>query len=142
MKKAIFLIIPITLLGLFFLYSKNSEFSSIKIGQNTWNIEIANETNERIQGLSGRESLELNKGLLFIFPQEDFHSIWMKDMEFPIDIIWFDSDFKIVDLKMNISPSTYPEIFKPQALSRYVLEVNALEAERAGIKIGSKAEIF
>ncbi len=143
------LILAFVLIGLltgfivnFFFADKDGDFSRITIENNTWNIEVAESLKDRIKGLSGRNNLKKDSGMLFIFSGSDFHSIWMKEMNFPIDIVWIDKNFKVVGLKNVAKPESYPEIFKPQSPARYVLEISAGEAKRAKIKIDSTVKIF
>ena len=100
-------------------------------------VEVADTHIKRTQGLSEREELSEDSGLLFVFEKSDRHGIWMRDMHFPIDIIWIGEDGRIVDIKQNVSPDTYPQIFQPQEPARYVLEVNAGFTEQHGIEIGA-----
>lgn len=87
--------------------------------------EVVESDPERVRGLSGREHLADGEGMLFVFDADARHAFWMKDMNFPIDIIWFDSDFDVVHIEHSLSPSTYPETFTPPFPARYVLEVPA-----------------
>ena len=98
-------------------------------------IELADTFRKRVQGLSGRIAIEENKGLFFVFDESDFHSIWMKEMFFPIDIIWIDESLHIVDIKKNALPESYPEVFRPKDRARYVLEVNAGFADEFDLRI-------
>jgi len=108
-------------------------------------IEIADTDKERIKGLSGRKNLEENEGLLFVFDTEGYHGIWMKDMNFNIDIAWLDKNKKIIHIEKNVSPKTYPKVFyafeeeKP-ILSLYVLETKSDFFEKANIKVGDLFE--
>jgi uncharacterized membrane protein (UPF0127 family) len=88
-------------------------------------IEIADTPAEREKGLSGRTSLAENKGLLFIFEYAGQWGFWMKEMKFPIDMIWLGKDLKVVDVKKNVAPDTYPEVFLPAGDALYVLETKA-----------------
>lgn len=102
-------------------------------------VEIANNPATRIRGLGGRESLPEKEGMLFAFAKSGRYEFWMKDVKFPIDIIWFDQDFKVVDLKEIILPSTYPETFSSKEKARFALEVNSGFVHKYGIKIGDSA---
>ena len=93
---------------------------------------------ERAKGLSGQKTLKNNEGLLFVYEDLEHPSIWMKDMNFAIDIIWLSESKKIIDYKKNVSPSTYPESFKPKKPAKYVLEVNAGFIEKNELKIDDK----
>lgn len=97
----------------------------IEIG-NTWvSADVAITEAEREQGLSGRQALGVNEGMLFIHPSSGQFSYWMKDMLFPIDIIWINADRQIVGVTQNISPGSYPETFSPRVPILYALEVPA-----------------
>ena len=65
----------------------------------------------------------------------------MKEMLFPLDIIWFDQDFKVVEVMKDISPSTYPNTFVSKVPAQYIFEVNAGTAEKYGIKEGDIATV-
>jgi len=92
--------------------------------------------------LSNREKLAENQGMLFVFDHTDYHSFWMKDMRFAIDIIWIDENKKVVDITHNAEPESYPKIFKPSLPAQYVLEVNAGWAEEHRVKVGDLADFF
>lgn len=133
---------------LFSLWSSFNPESSPKIkttkklilNHQTFIIEIAQTPKDRARGLSYRPDLKSNVGMLFIFPTNDYWSFWMKEMNFPLDLIWFDEQLKIVDLKENLAPNTFPTSFKPNAKARYVLEINARLIKKYNFQIGQKAE--
>lgn len=93
------------------------------------------------KGLGGRSGLGDHEGMLFVFPADDQHLFWMKDMHFSIDMIWFSSDGTVIYIQPNVSPATYPEAFGPSEPSRYVLEMPANFASTYGIKIGDQATL-
>ena len=101
------------------------------------NVEIADTSERRTLGLGGRDTIGDDEGMLFVFPKSDFYGFWMKDMRFPLDIVWLDEDFKVVYVKENVSPNTYPEIFFPQTKAVYVLEMKGNRAENSGVVLGS-----
>ncbi len=93
----------------------------------TLTVELAETQAQWSQGLSGRDSMSSDHGMLFIFNHESKWGFWMKDMKFPLDIIWFSSDRKVVYIKQNLlpcSPDNCP-VFTPPVDALYVLEVNA-----------------
>lgn len=79
----------------------------------------------RAQGLSGRPALAKDEAMVFAFPNEGLWGIWMKDMRFSIDILWLDSDRRIVFIEKDVSPETYPDIFFPEQRALYVIELPA-----------------
>lgn len=97
---------------------------------------VADSPIERARGLSGATFLNNKNGMLFEFDEADYHGIWMKGMTIPIDIIFIDEQSRVVSIKENVSPDTYPEVFKPDAPAKYVLEVTAGYVAANKIKIG------
>lgn len=100
----------------------DNEKTLLRIGMATISVEIADTQAEQTQGLSGRASLGANEGVLFVFDKSDYYGFWMKDMLFPIDIIWIDEHMRVIGTTKNISPDTYPNVFYPPAPSQFVLE--------------------
>lgn len=96
---------------------------------------------ERKRGLSGRESLDSNEGMLFVFSEDAYHGIWMKEMKFPIDIIWIDKNGVVVSVENAARPDSYPTVFEPTSPARFVIETNAHFAESFGIERGSKVTL-
>ena len=105
-------------------------------------IEVADSVSERKKGLSGRESIANDEGLVLVFDEEDYHGIWMKEMNFSIDIIWINQDKKVVDYRLSVVPETYPEIFLPGKPAKYVLEVKSGFVEQEKIEIGDKLDFL
>ncbi|PIT91279.1 hypothetical protein COU17_01475 [Candidatus Kaiserbacteria bacterium CG10_big_fil_rev_8_21_14_0_10_49_17] len=93
------------------------------------------------RGLGGRLHLEANQGLVLAFGEDDYHGIWMQDMHFPIDIVWFDKEWMVVGVERYVNPNTWPKVFYPQAPARYVLELNAGTTEIHKIEIGDSAAV-
>jgi len=89
---------------------KNSSSKSNKIcieGKTCFYAEIADTLGERERGLSGKQSLGDDKGMLFIFEEETLPGFWMKDMKFPIDILWIDENKKIVGIEKNMQAGDF-----------------------------------
>lgn len=118
----------------------NNPLSSFSIGTGELRIAIADTSQTRRLGLSHLPSLKEKHGLLFVFPKPDLHGIWMKDMLFPIDIIWLDENLTVIDLFVDVSPETYPKTFHPRLPARYVLETNAGFSEKYDVEVGSRAK--
>ena len=127
---ALFFILVGTLI--IFINSTNSKYLEVN-GRKIY-IEVADNKDELINGLSGRSTLSDESGLLLSFGSEGYWGIWMKDMNFPIDIIWLDRNGVVVDIEMNVKPESYPEVFKPSEKSKYVLEMLAGSANRYSIE--------
>lgn len=115
----------------------DTPLQTISLGSAVIDVAIADDQQTRRKGLSDLPSLPSNSGLFFVFKDNDTYGIWMKDMKFPIDIIWLDEKLKVIDIYRNISPDTYPTTFRPQAPARFVLEVEAGFSVKYDVKIGS-----
>jgi uncharacterized membrane protein (UPF0127 family) len=103
---------------------------------------IAETLSERRKGLSGRAMLPEDTAMLFIFPFPQKVGIWMKDMFFPIDILWVSEDFRIIHIVEYAKPESFPEVFKPNMLARYVIETNAGFVAENGIILGDIVQIL
>ncbi len=123
----------------FFIVSNSRNISYVNIGGQKIKVELAVTKAERVQGLSGRKSLDEGTGLLFIFEESGLYPFWMKDMNFPIDIIWLSEDQKIVFIKSNAKPSDFPKTYNPEQDAKYVLEVPAGFSEKYKLKAGGSA---
>jgi hypothetical protein len=99
-------------------------------------VELAKTPASQQQGLSDRKSLGPNQGMLFIFPQDEPHQFWMKDMNFPLDIIWLNKDGKILGIATDVATSTFPNTIPSPGPIRQVLEVNAGYTQKYGLSIG------
>ncbi len=114
----------------------------IVIGTAKLRIGIADTEATRELGLSGRTNLALDEGLFFVTDTPNMLGIWMKDMNFPIDVIWFDNNLKVITIVSNMLPDSYPTVYNPTVPAQYVLEVNAGVASKEGIKVGQKAVLI
>lgn len=141
MKQNAFIFIGILLLIAFAYggyYFFNPLTPKLQINNQVFTYEIAITDAQRQQGLSGRDPLPENHGMLFVFPNKAQHGFWMKDMKFALDFIWID-DTTVVDISENVPPPTpgqQPVALGPQKSVNRVLEVNAGTVQRTGIKVG------
>ncbi len=109
----------------------------LKINDISIVVEIANSPETRGKGLSGRDALPEFAGMLFIFDTPAQYKFWMKDMNFPLDIIWIDENFYITGIEKEISPETFPQTFSPDVPVKYVLELSAGFSDKYRINIGT-----
>lgn len=134
------LVTALLLFGLliaWFLWPRAVDYE-LHVGGRVYELEAAVTPAAKIKGLGGRARLGENKGMLFIYDQSaPNRCIWMKDMRFAIDIVWLDANKKVVHLEHAIPPSSYPADFCAADASRYIIELNAGEAKRAGIAPGN-----
>ncbi len=151
-KMILILLIVVVVMGILIAsyLSMSTESSGLKtsrflVGEKKIEVEIADSTSTRATGLSYRNSLDEDRGMYFIFNSLSSHSFWMKDMNFPIDIIWIKDD-KIVGVAENVPNQPGAQLWQlksyspPEPVNR-VLEVNAGWAAKNGIKIGDRAEL-
>lgn len=107
------------------------------IGTVTVSASVAKSWPDRIKGLSDTPYLPKQVVKLFIFDSVGFHSIWMKDMKYAIDIIWVDEAGKIVHLEKGAAPESYPAMFVPEIPAMYVIETAAGFVEENAITLGT-----
>lgn len=109
----------------------------ITVGDAIFKVRIADNPASRSLGLSGTGILKENEGMLFLFSEEEIQKFWMKDMKFPIDIIWIKGN-TVVGIIMGAEPEEGPDYTiysSPEPVDK-VLEINAGLSQRLGIKIG------
>jgi hypothetical protein len=111
----------------------------VKIAGQEVKVELALTPEIRTAGLSGRDGLKENEGMLFVFSKPGKFSFWMKEMNFPIDIIWLGEDLKVVYIKKDARPESYPESYGLDVNAKYVLEVNADFSEKNNLQVGDPA---
>lgn len=100
--------------------------NEVTVGNVSYKVIHADTDELRTKGLSGRTSLESGTVMLFSFPTPGVYGFWMKDMLFPIDILWTNEAGNAVQhIERNLSPDTYPKAFYPPGPSKYVLEIAA-----------------
>ncbi|MEN9551996.1 MAG: hypothetical protein RI935_373 [Candidatus Parcubacteria bacterium] len=100
--------------------------------------EVVSTDKSRSLGLSGREKMKDNEGMLFVFDHPGKYGFWMKAMNFPLDIIWIDYTGTVVWIERNVTPDTYPKHFINGIDASFVLEINAGLSDDYGIYLGSK----
>ena len=134
---SIFILIIIASILIYLKIKPQDQNPKLTINNITIAIEIKNTPEERQQGLSNREKLPENQGVLFIFNQPAQHSFWMKNMLFDLDFIWI-KDNKVVDLTENVpAPKNNqpPVSIKPKSPVDKVLEINAGFIKKHNLKI-------
>ncbi|RJQ19950.1 DUF192 domain-containing protein [Candidatus Woesearchaeota archaeon] len=108
----------------------------------SFTLEVARTAVEKQQGLMFRESLADDAGMLFIFDDTAPRGFWMKNTLIPLDMIYLDENFTVVEVKENVPPCTEdPCPTYVSVPARYVLEVNAGASARSGIRVGSRATL-
>lgn len=106
----------------------------------TAQVEIADTEAEQEYGLMNRTSMPQDHGMLFIFDYQANLSFWMKDTLIPLDMVFLDSNDRIVDIYKNATPlSEY--VYTSKSPSKYVIELNGGYCDTHGIKIGDNVSI-
>lgn len=131
----------IVLLIFFYLKKTPTKYTNVKIGNTEIKAEIADSLIKQTKGLMFRKSLPENEGMLFVFNDESYHSFWMMNMSFPIDIIWINKEKVIVYITKNVQPcKLICPTYRPKEKTMYVLEVNANFTEEHKVEIGKPLE--
>ena len=125
---------------------KLTNISVVRVDETDFPVELAVEPDERIRGLSGRAALSPGTGMLFVVEVESRFRFWMREMEFPLDIVWIGAGCRVVDISVNVPPpepgtalADLPR-YSPGVPALYVLEINGGEAEALGLGVGDPVE--
>ena len=120
----------------------------VRVDQVVFPVELADSTEERIRGLSGRAFLDSGTGMLFVFEEESGRRFWMREMEFSLDMVWIDARCRVVDISADVpapDPATPLEDlprYSPEAPAQYVLEINGGESEALGLGPGDQVKFL
>jgi uncharacterized protein len=125
-----------TVIGFVVYQSNKVTFVTAQIGTEQFTLEVADTHAARSKGLSERDGLGENQGMLFNFMEDGRWRMWMVQMRFPIDIAWLGSDKKVVYIKHNATPAEYPETYDAKQDARYVIEVPTGTFERLDVNEG------
>jgi len=134
------LLILINIIFLLFFYKNIREerrISTIKINQQIIKAEIVSNASDQYSGLSNRVSLCADCGMLFVFPDKQDREFVMRNMNFPLDIIFLDNG-KIINIAANLKPEGNSPVtrYKSLAPANQVLELNGGYSEKYGVKAG------
>lgn len=138
-RRELAVILAAVLLGvaafLWYLHVRPTYITLTMTDMTTYTLEVASSPKAQTKGLGGRPAMAKDQGMLFTFPGQKKQCFWMKGMQFPLDIVWLNQEQKVIAIKRNVSPDTYPQEYcaKP---TMYVIELYAGQADRAGIQIG------
>lgn len=113
-----------------------------KINGHAFSLFLAKTSEEQEIGLAKYNKIEQNQGMLFLFAKADNYSFWMKNMKFPIDIIFIENN-EVVYIFPNVPVSTNDNlpVYTTKTKANKVLEINAGLAKKYGIKIGTEVRI-
>ena len=118
----------------------------VLFGDVSFDVELAETSQQVTRGLSGRDSLPPGTGMLFVHKEEKRYTFWMKDMRFPLDMIWIDARCTVADISAQV-PAPDPgqsdrslPLISPNTPVLHVLEINAGVAAGEGVSIGDAVE--
>lgn len=133
------------ILGFLFLSGCASAKSYwVELGGQRYQVEIANNDAARARGLMFREHMDEDRGMLFIHDAEMPLAYWMKNTKIPLDILYFDNQRKLVAQQRNVPPCSAGNAcpaYPSNAAARYVLELNAGQAERLKLENGAELRL-
>jgi len=111
----------------------------MQIGNQQFTIEIADTPSKRSVGLMKRDEMPADHGMIFIFPEPDTYSFWMKNTRIPLDIIFIDANGRIASIQ-QMKPYELKSVSPPVAV-KYAIELNEGAAAKAGAKVGDRISI-
>lgn len=139
------IIISVLLIIILIVFGRPKEKSlpnsiGLTIKHQDYYLEIAQNSLQRAKGLSGRDQICSNCGMLFVFKKEGIYPFWMKNTKIPLDMIWIDSDNKVVKIATALETNSEKEYANDKP-AKYVIELNANEVFKLDLKIGDTIPI-
>lgn len=113
----------------------------VELGGQRYQVELAQDEASRARGLMFRDEMEADHGMLFIHDREEPQAYWMKNTKIPLDILYFDNQRRLVSQQRDVPPCTLGDGCPPypsKGAARYVLELNAGQANRLQLKDGAE----
>jgi len=121
---------------------------TIKVDDTVLEVQIADTQPRIVRGLMFQEQLPYTEGMIFVFDNTGIHSLWMLNMQFPLDMIWFDTDGNVVHIEQNVPPckSALETVtctrINPSENSLYILEVTSGFVDKFNVTKNSVLEII
>jgi uncharacterized membrane protein (UPF0127 family) len=113
----------------------------VELGGQRYQVELAQDDAARARGLMFRDAMDADRGMLFIHDSTGPQAYWMKNTKIPLDILYFDEQRKLVSQQRDVPPCSAGNACPPYPSSkpaRYVLELNAGQAERLKLQDGTE----
>jgi uncharacterized membrane protein (UPF0127 family) len=134
-KIKIFLVI---LCGVLCLKAEEIKTIPLFIGSTEFVAEIADTREKQIRGLMYRESIPGDYGMLFVYPEESYHSMWMKNCRTSLDIIFLDANKQVINMYIDVPPCKKEpcESYGAERPAKYVLELKGNRARELNLKPG------
>lgn len=127
----IFLSFAFFLIGAILLFAVSSvrvtscSGPTLTFSEQTFAVQLADTPDLRARGLSGVPRLASSTGMLFVFDESAPREFWMKEMRFPLDVVWMNEEWRVVGITRNATPDSFPARFPSPGPIRYALEVPA-----------------
>ena len=112
----------------------------VEVGGQRFDVELADDFDERARGLMFRESMPADRGMLFVHENEAPLAYWMKNTKIPLDILYFDADRKLVSIQRGVPPCTAGDRcpnYPSRGPAKYVLELNAGRSDALDLERGA-----
>jgi uncharacterized membrane protein (UPF0127 family) len=144
--KPLLITLAVLVGGSVLYWQLNQGASLLRLDGHSYQITVARSDAELSKGLSGTKSLASDQAMVFAFSKDGSQPIWMKDMNYPIDIVWLDDNNEVVYTVKNAQPSSYnkadpskSQMFQSPTSAHYVIELPSGTIDSTGIKNGDPA---
>ncbi len=145
-KFALFtLIVAVGAIGLW--WQMTIDASVLKLSGHTFHATVLTTNADLQKGLSGTSNIASDAAMLFVFDGNTIPVMWMKDMNYPIDMVWVDGG-KVVHIEQNVQPSSYDSKdpdksvrYRSDGPARYVIELKSGIVKEVGLKLGDKVQL-
>ena len=151
MKKLVIgLIVVVLLIELIFVFNmeggfeeSSADIQKIYLNEEIFDLEVVRTREDMTRGLMFRESLDRDKGMIFVYEDEAKRSFWMKNTKISLDMIFIDSLGKIVEIKENVQPCEVEDCQSYVSLpAKYVIEVNGGVVRDIGLGVGDIVDLM
>ena len=115
----------------------------VEIKGHRYTIEIAADDASRAHGLMDRTHMDADRGMLFVFENDEPRAFWMKNTKIPLDMLFFDREQRLISVQHDVPPCVSDPCppYRSGAPARYVLELNAGESAKMGLTPGDPIAI-
>lgn len=140
MKRLLVPIILLALIGYFYFFRTTQQFTDyprkqVSLGPHKLTLVLTDTEQRKITGLSGSKPLKDYEGMLFQFSVPGRYGFWMKDMKYSLDFLYLRNN-KVVEVRTDVSPETYPDIILPTVDFDSMIEMNAGSTSKLNLHIG------
>jgi len=131
----------VSMAAVYVLWPQLQPHTTLHLGDGIFTAQVAKTQAARDRGLTGTPSLSADNAMIFVYDTDGKWPINMKDMNFPIDIVWLNKDKQVIYIVKNVPPESYPyQQFTPKDDARYVVELAAGVVGQKSIDINATAQ--